>query len=53
MFNDYVSKFSNNLIENTQKIIQINSVGDNYFSDSKKPFGEGPDKALNFMLTLG
>lgn len=52
MFKKYIKTIKPNLIENLQKLIQIPSVNSPAIAPNM-PFGEGPAKALNYILELG
>jgi len=47
-----ISKWKDEIIENTSQLIQIPSVYEES-KDMSKPFGEGPAKALEYILNLG
>ena len=52
MFNKYIENFKNEIINETQNLIQIPSVLSN--SDNPSfPFGENINKALEYTLNLG
>lgn len=46
-------KYKEELIENTRKLLQINSELTEFNKDAPEPFGKGIDDALKFMLKLG
>ena len=52
MFEKTIENLSRDFIRNTQEIIKIPSVYSES-NDKGKPFGEGPAKALEFILNLG
>lgn len=47
-----VLKRKDELIEKTVELLQINSELTEFNPNSKTPFGEGIDEALNYMLNL-
>lgn len=55
MFNFYeeVLKIKDELLKDTQSLLQIPSVLDEYKKDSPTPFGEGVHQAFMYMLDLG
>ena len=52
MVENYIDTLKDEIIEKTQKLIQIPSVYSKSL-DSAKPFGENVNKALEYMLNLG
>ena len=52
MVENYIDTLKDEIIEKTQKLIQIPSVYSKS-SNSAKPFGENVNKALEYMLNLG
>lgn len=52
MIDNYIEKYKNEIIKKTQELIQIPSVNSSS-NDTKKPFGENIDNALQYMLNLG
>lgn len=52
MLENYIDTLKDEIVEKTQKLIQIPSVYSKS-SDPSKPFGENVDKALEYILNLG
>ena len=52
-FLNYVKEHQQELIETTKALLKIPSVLDRYDPESTMPFGEGIQKALEFMLDQG
>ncbi len=51
ILNDLVDQYAQKIVETTQKLITIESVY-SYGESSNQPFGKGPAKALEFMLSM-
>jgi len=52
-FLTYVKEHEQQIIEEVKKLCRIDSVLDAYDPESKKPFGKGIQKALDYMINLG
>lgn len=52
MLENYIENSKSEIIAKTQQLIQIPSISIET-NDPSAPFGEGPNKALNYMLDLG